>query len=777
LTNAERIWIPWFLLERRVGSYVQALYDAIVGAHENARNLLAFEPSMEVSAAGSDLTRNRFHEVMWWLSNLRECSVSDDVFVKQALEPARCAARFKIKMDSMTDIVGVIFSKSKNHYDPFFDDEVCTLSLVVPSLECSMSIKCRKDASCDLTYGTFELIGVQPLPYVNRIHPVRPSLHRIADNSSQTLGNLDFLKVAVPDLKLFSRSLALENYCEIESAHFHEKRRLGATCIVSGRLVSAAMPRLILQSPSDPAASEPLLAASQLLRNMNCNSGDVESLEGQNVRVLCSAWYTSGREERCQEAFYIELVDDPCEIIWDEIVGKVRLYGRYPIQSVECLFQNSIQRSEIPQVLNLEANGTLRWAPRKSGPSRMVNMFLEEMDHLKQLRGFLEKEGASHVAFERRRILDHAKLQRSSILKNEALMECFGNLISRQDFRGIVGKSYSSLIRSFDIRDQEIFSERLRWLRNCGLLKKTKSGIQITERGSEIAYLTRGESIRRIVRESLLAHGNGWIFLHELSKLAGTSRSLSLRALRELEDEWLHCLTLGGKRYENVWVVGLRDDIEKTVNAMERRILAVLRDFSFSVGTSRILEKLRSEEITHDTLVLMLCEMKRQSILTEPEHGMWWYPWEQRILGILSEPPHPVLDTDELMSASSYPKLSAEKWGFLAILERLEDMKKIVKWEKKWAINSSDELARRDQVRWILRDDCRKYMLSCIRRERWMEREQLLSETMLFLKEKIEPFGRYDGLDRELFENALRELQQAGELAVTGTMVKLIGNS
>jgi len=777
--------MPRFLLESPVRGFVQALFATVVGAHENARYLLSYEPSAPAvnSASGSPLARDCFYWVMRWLTHIREYSLTNDMFQKQLLEPARCTARFKIEMESATNINALVFSKSESFYDKFHEGKVSTLSLIVPSLECSMSIRCSENISSNLTYGLYEFGGVQPLPYVNRIHPVRLSLRDAG--AVPRLRDLGFLKVAVSDLLLFSHTLALENFCEIQSIQFGG-RRLGAPCIVSGRLVSARMPQLMLQSLSHPDVSVQMLATSHLLGNMGCDSKKIESLEGQYVRALCSVWYTCGRKEESHypEAFYIEPVSDRSELLWDEITGEARLHGSCSSETVERLLQGPIEKSMIPQALSIETDGSLRWASRQATSDRITDMFLREARRIRELRRLLGEGEGSAVVFARHRILDLAKLRRSMLaqrlIADQVLNDCLTDLLGRQDSEGQIGRSFSAVLRFYSEPNQETLREKLWWLRDFGFLARTRTGMQITERGLEVAYLAMRTSIIRLARDSLSTYEHDAAHLGELASVARMPPSLLLRALRELEDGWLQCLTIGGRRCELIWIVrsdGEREIGMRKLKAMQSRVLKVLGRVHYALATSKILDEFRTDGMTHFVLALLLSEMKSQAVLTEPDDCMWLYPWEKRIEDILSQDPHPVLDTDELREAASIPNV--EKASMLQILNRLEDRRIIRELEKeRWAIESSDETIRRDQLLWLFRDECKEYILNDVRTQGgWVQLDRLLSDARLFLGKRMEPFGRCDEIETKVFENCMRDLQKEGKLATAGTIVRLVRKS
>lgn len=406
-------------------------------------------------------------------------------------------------------------------------------------------------------------------------------------------------------------------------------------------------------------------------------------------------------------------------------------------------------------------------------------MFLREGERLRKLRQHLGENGPSVVAFSRHRILDLAKLRQSMLaqrlLRDEALNGCFVSLLNRQDSEGAIGRSFSFLMKSFPEPNQEAIREKLWWLRDFGFLAKTKTGMRITERGIEVAYLAMGQSIVRLAQDTLSAYRQDAAPLAELVNVTHVSPSLLLRALRELENGWLRCFSINGQRCELFWLP--RPNREEKVamrklRALQSRVLNVLGQVHYPLATAKIHDELRAEGMMHFVLTLLLSGMKSQNILTEPEGGMWFYPWEKRIIDILSGEAHPVLATDELMKAVGFPYV--EKDHLLQILRRLEAERVIGELEEeKWALESSDEATVRDQLRSLVRAECKDHMLDVVTSQGgWMRSDRLLSETRLFLRKRMERFGKHDELESQLFESCLKDLQRDGRLVVAGDIVR-----
>jgi hypothetical protein len=255
MKQRSRAFLPYSIGEPAIRRALQNLYVAIIGSNDNARSLIERGPfDLDVDTAkGNHLVKKCFIAVSHWLARNKEFAVSERVFKEQIVEPARCAARFKLNITHLpirsTKLEGIIFSKSSPYYSKYHQRYLVTLSVIIPELETVMNLRCYADGQSNLEYGKYEIKGVQPIPYVNRLHPVNLSdLSLEKKDDTVNLSDLDFLKISFQDTGFFSYSLAMENFSEVESDQISVRRRhLGAVCILAGRLISVSPPRVTLQ--------------------------------------------------------------------------------------------------------------------------------------------------------------------------------------------------------------------------------------------------------------------------------------------------------------------------------------------------------------------------------------------------------------------------------------------------------------------------------------------------------------------------------------------------
>ena len=103
LTNANKTWIPPFLYERNVRKFMQALYVAIVNSSDNARTLIESDPSLinYKTAKWNELAKSCMLEVSGWLARSKQFALSDDIYCKQSLEPAKHVAEYIIQIRNL----------------------------------------------------------------------------------------------------------------------------------------------------------------------------------------------------------------------------------------------------------------------------------------------------------------------------------------------------------------------------------------------------------------------------------------------------------------------------------------------------------------------------------------------------------------------------------------------------------------------------------------------------------------------------------------------------
>lgn len=166
----DKPFLPRSLGERAIRITLQNLYVGIVGSSENAMALYQNKPgALNANAAkGNRMVRSCFLKALAWLSDIRRFAISEEIFNDQILNPARAAAHYLICIRNLspttTDMKGIIFCKSAAYYSKSYQDNIITLSIIIPAIEGIMSLRCRPDRFADSELGLYEINNVQPIP-------------------------------------------------------------------------------------------------------------------------------------------------------------------------------------------------------------------------------------------------------------------------------------------------------------------------------------------------------------------------------------------------------------------------------------------------------------------------------------------------------------------------------------------------------------------------------------------------------------------------------------
>ena len=238
------IWLPRFLREAGVRRALTALYVGLIPS-ENCRLLTesTIDEIRPEEISGNSIERYCFRFSIRWLKYTRDFATNEKVFSEQFLEPMKAVARFRLTVReaapySMT-VRGLIVVKSPSFYDQAFRDYVCTLSVLVPELNSVVALRCRKEEADKMECGEIALHGIQPIPFVNRIHPTKLWFELLKNKKDSP--ELSFCKVSFKDLCNLDRVLAFENFTELWSEQMYDinnprhGRRLGAVYTLGGK--------------------------------------------------------------------------------------------------------------------------------------------------------------------------------------------------------------------------------------------------------------------------------------------------------------------------------------------------------------------------------------------------------------------------------------------------------------------------------------------------------------------------------------------------------------
>jgi hypothetical protein len=749
------IWVPYFLRENGVKRNLLALYVGITGSGENAKTLINDDISSITadSACGSSLTKKCFVASIRWLKYLQEFSNSPDVFSDQFLEPARSAARFVLRAHkcspSTTELRGLVFRKSNPFYSRNFEENLVTFSVAIPELGYISSIRCRYDQAKTADFGFFRMRGVQPIPYVNRIHPAVP--HRVElkpCGEPSCLADMNLCKVSFGDVDYFTDSLGFEEYCEIWSeqkeqnavtgpAYDHD-RFLGTVGLLGGVIQSAGTgPYIKLRDPCGSELTRELYVTEQLLRLLDTDYAGLSELKGKLVRVLATFWYRYGSAKstpETPEALALEPVQDRSRLIEDDLIGFVRVRERVSLQSVSAKYPG-IDASSLPCPLAIEGLNVFYDSSAKIG-DRVIQIFAEEEEAIRSARRRLlaaeTGEQGSNPFVIPSRALDTHRLSMTGLAEwmcnaNRPLLDCLLTLITKQDSNGCLPSTYREIaviMRGVSPKSAENFA----WLRNLGLiLKSRRKPMKITRRGIDVVYNAVRDRLIFHLKEALKKRT--LMDLMEIQKETNLAPTLLLKALLELKSEgFASPVLIKGQECQIFWCKSqgqstcFTEEASTRLEGLKAKVMATLNSTSFvyPLHTSVILEKIQKTgyDLNYLVLHLLLMRLKNDGRVQEQNREVWLYPLETRVIDVLKKDPCQPFTIEEIaLRASVAQSIDPSIAHFLLEIQTiLNDLKNkgvveevLDHW---WSYSLPEKYDERKSD--MLRHACRKQILAIL---------------------------------------------------------------
>lgn len=636
-------------------------------AGENCNNLvnLNLENLRNAVPAGIPLARQCFRWVTRWLSLLNEFAVNPEEFQVKVMEPVRSSARYLLSIRESnprtTSLKGYVFSISKTRRDRYYNQDVVTISLIVPGLECCFSLRYPVASLSGLRRGSYIFGGVQPIPYVNRIHPFK--LTTTQWDKSYSLSELDFLCVSIRDLDSLSRTLVFEKMCVVES--FQDRReRLAMPLVLSGQLVSVSPPQITILDAYDHTRSSNLIISDDLAMSYPEGISGLKSARGKWVKILATVWYghrVSSPSSIWPEAFKLEVVDESsCKI--EDALGYLRVRGTTSSENFSKEFP-SMDVSTLPPSIE-RSEGTLRYKSSSKATDPIQVAFLNERNRMEEIRaGQTEGYFATSLG-----LLDRRKLRvegMAELLANKpVILDSILALIAVQDEEGALPEKRRDIMRFLD-RDLGIAAEIYSFLRDVGLIQRSSSGYSISPFGFDIAMkstaLQVSQSLTRFLRETTSP-----IFsVLDAGEKTKTPPSITLGCLKQLEANGaVQAAVLGRRRFDLLWIKLPVDDQENVTHGLETqwtaysaRVLGVLESVRTSMSEAKLVELLSGSNprLDHFGLRLVLAELQiRGKVAREVEstgNVMWEYPLGARVADNLESNPDAIISIDGMTSS------------------------------------------------------------------------------------------------------------------------------
>lgn len=793
-------WIPRFLRESGVRSALQELYAGMTLVTKNADILSKTDISSikRNTIHGTPLAAKCFMLSVQWLRYLRDFALCEEVFRGQFLEPAVASAKFIIEAREVSPfsmkLQGCVICKSPKFHSQNFLADMQIITIAVPELGSVLSMRCRIEDAKGIHYGNHTIQGVQPIPFINRIHPTRLKIE--PSDARTDLRKLHFCKISFRDVDCFTRSIAFENLCEAWSEQIYDDdagrhgRRLGAVCILGGLVLGAGNgPFITVRDPceSRSKSGHRFYVTTKVLKELGVDLVGLSDWRGRLVRFMAIFWYGQGRKSvpPCPEIIDLEFVEDINELIEDDLIGLVRLRLEVSQKSIEDVYgKTMLSFSPNPLLTN---DNCLYYDFGMTSQSRIGNIFLEKQDRIRSLRQEIilsdKSDQEKLLTIEPSIILNMDRLELKGmaewLTRNPRLLYCLIALMMRRDYEG----SLPSNLKEFTIYGEKCpcFSrESFGWLRTLDLIHRNRGmPIKITERGVNVTYLALEEKIAQRLKEILSS--TVLLDLVGLETRIPLPPTVLLKALRDLEKKHVaNSVPLDGSGSELFWSgskkveISAKGEALRRMQSLEKDVIAALNSVLHPLGTVRILEKVREngKTVSLPSITIVLSILRKQGRIEEHEHGVWFYPPKTRVADILKENPMDAFTLEEITVKASF---ALEANQLREILENLRDLENSGAAEEVldgyWSISlpeKNDEGKGR-----AFKCACRKRVLSIMKESGGKIRtDRLHHEIMMFLfaaKKKSGTTGSY-----EVAREIINEMETNGEVRAVGDFHMLV---
>lgn len=657
------------LNERTIRNAMKNMHVSMMEAPENAKTFLYCDPAQFAMAMahGIPSAKKSLVELCEWLDKMKHFSFHGKIFEDQIMQPIKLAVEFVKDLKDhglhTAKITGFVFSKSMPYIDSIYGVSRVTISMIVPSIQIVVSIRCAEESSKKIIQGRFfDFSEVKPMPLANRLHQYHPVIKE-SDCGSLSLFECDFIKTCFDDIASLSNSVEMENFTEIASSESHSRHYLGATLVVSGKILLVREPRVTIQNALGNNTAT-LLISTQLYENMSSRSLDMFS--GKFVRMLVACWYDSGQEPeghpKSLEVFYVEEAASQSEIVSDDIVGFVRLRGKVSKKTVEERYPGT----KVERISNLLLESGMLKLRSLIPDDPMLAKFVETNSKIRDLRSGIKSEEIPVVKISD--ILDPDRVSSEILLRKIKGDGQFQNImltiLKMKDMPGII-TTKRDLVQHLHL-DEESFRKMIWWLEITGLVSKDHENISLTKEGSEVMFKLLKANLAEYVSG---AKSTGIISIPEMEQ-KGVIPSLLMKYLRE-EGSSLGILSYleKGKRCELFWLDGnskdgekLMQDIRKKINDLSSKVILIFRNTRYPLTTAKVLDELKKNniELSYFSANFLLSKLEREKKL-QISGNSWVYDLESRVMDLFSQEPDGIFAVHGIAEKISVPSVEIDK--------------------------------------------------------------------------------------------------------------------
>ena len=781
-TARHRVWTPYFLTEKGTRTYLQTLYTSIVGSNQNAQSLLSddIQNIAVASQDGNALVKRCFAHTGRWLRMARGFCKSEETFRNQILEPSRIPARYLLRIregtDHSTKLEGFVFARTSEFYNNNFGSNMRILSVIVPQLGSALSLRCRSTVADSILGETVEIEGVQPVPFVNRIHTTaRLSIRR--SNRAIELQKLHFIRVSIHDLPRLSQSLAFENLCEVHSVQA-DNRRLGLPCVITGRVLSIDSPYIWIEDETNESFTR-LLITQFLVQQIGGDVARLSLYKSKPVRFLAVVWYSLGaREQPVTEVFRVEPMDDS-NLNFEDAIGYVRLRGEITRAALSKRYP-SLDIDSLLRILSQDNNRVI-WAGLTNPLDAISQDFVH---HTARLLGFRSAQGSAWIwAARPSDVFDRTRLVIGYIAKkisrDDRLWSCILEVLRILDYLGSLPPSISELKRTLSAVGIQSIDDAVSWLTGLSILVREKNEIALTKRGIEATYLSCKATISDIIRIALGTEDH--LDLLDLEQQSQFPPTLLLRGLQELERQGLVSRLAFSEHHSTlIWVpkFPIEDeqarlkDARKWLDTVIQQVLLTLGKVPHSLGTLKLAEGLsgRTSASFLSTNALLL-DMEALGLIEKTGENSWVYPWKQRIIDYLRTQGQGMFSEDDITAKTNLPLV--ERTKVKALLEELRKDQKVIQiLPGQWAILLADPVAQKVRMQSILSSYCMRFLKQRLTGIGGFER-RTLADAKDYLSSEFGDSATSSIDLRRICEDTVSIMLRTGDLERVGILLRL----
>ena len=634
------------LSEKNLRDTMTSFYNAIISAKINTGLLLTEDP-WEIDPkefGGRDEDQEHMDNTVIFLERINIIAKNKEVYQKQFLTPIKLVTENLIRLrgnkDLKTDIEGWVFAKSKS--SKIDKQEKITVPAVFPELQCVMSISIHEDSFSKTTQNYHKFTRSQPIGLVNRVHQT-VSKHTVQENKTVSLAEFSFLFTSFSDINNLSKSIEMENFCNIPSEQSEKKTHMGYSFVSFGRIMDADAASVTIKSVSEKPKNQIFTLTNHFYEN---GGTDPRKMVGKHVRFFGVKWYDSGYKNDIDfegtEIFLIQEEQDVNRLKVEEILGHIRLRANVSVKEAEKLFAQKIVPKE-----NIEIRDNLIKFKYKISKDPICEEFIQTTNKIRNLR---EEYKISSPVVSQEQVIDVDKsslqtwVQVMKSTKFKILFHILLNIQIQNDLKADV--EFPWIISKLkEISSEEMIKRSYSWLKKEEFVEDDPK-IKLTNTGEKILASACKEDLdkmtfksQNIVKlENIEKHGIPTSVFKKY--LEGTEEFQPFRFNDRMETK-LIWIKKGSAETDE----GIRIDYLNKRN----KILDIMRDVWYPLTVEKIsIEGRKSEEhLTSFIAYQCLLEMSQEGLVIE-EGGSWTYPIHARAYHLFKEFPDELFDIDTI---------------------------------------------------------------------------------------------------------------------------------